>query len=71
MKNLITEVGIFGYEFKPAEILWALLQGGAAFIVTYSVMPSDEETWKAFAVGLGAAVIRPVIAAIFGKAPSD
>lgn len=69
MKNVL-DMGFFEYEIKPPEILWAVLQGGAAFLVALTTMPSDAKGWEAVLVGLGAAAIRPVFALVFGKRPT-
>jgi hypothetical protein len=69
LKKLITEVGVFEYELRPAELVWAALNGAAAYIISVTTMPVDERDWETYALALAAAAVRPVIAILFGKRP--
>jgi len=70
MRNLLLSTGLFTYQLKPAEIIWAVLQGAAAFIVATTTAPVSYDDWQSWAIALGAAAARPAIAVIFGKAPA-
>lgn len=70
MKNLITEVGLFDYELKPAEIVWAVIQGVGAFIATTTTAPLNAKDWETWVIAAAAAGGRAAVAAVFGKKPT-
>ena len=70
MKHLIFDIGIFSYELKPAELIWAALQGATAFAVTVTVAPVNAADWQAYAIGIAAGAARAVVAVVLGRKPA-
>lgn len=70
MKKLVFDVGLFSYELKPVELIWAALQGGAAFVIATTSAPVSPQDWQAWVIALGAAAVRPAVAVVFGKRPA-
>ena len=70
MKHLVFNVGIFDYELKPAELIWAALQGAVAFGATVTVAPVNGSDWQAYAIGIAAGAARAVVAVVLGRKPT-
>ena len=70
MKHVVFDLGVFSYELKPAEIVWAALQGVVAFTATVTVAPVSAADWQAYAIGVAAGVARAVVAVVFGRKPA-
>lgn len=71
IKSLILDNGLFEYQLKWQELLWAAVQGLGAFIVAGSVAPDNYTGWQAWAIGAGIAALRPVIAIVLGRRPAS